>query len=75
MLLKEIIVHSFSIFKLVSFHFCMISSPNLEKPPVLISLLDPIDYWFDFGKFEALEAGAEGCLAPSDALTSLFMLL
>jgi len=53
----------------------MISSPNLENPPVLISLLDPIDYWFDFGKFEAFEAGAEGCLAPSDALASLFMLL
>ena len=50
------------------FHFCIISSPNLEKPPVLISLREPRDCWFDFGTFEALEAGAEAYLAPSDAL-------
>lgn len=43
----------------------MISSPSFEKPPVLISLRDPRDCWFDFGGAapEALEAAADGCLA------------
>ena len=54
--------------------FCMISSPNFEKPPVLISLLDPSDYWFDFGALEALEAAAEGCFT-SGAAAWLFVLL
>ena len=56
-------------------HFCMISSPSLEKPPVLISLLEPTDCWFDFGTFDALDAGAEACLAASEAAAWLFMLL
>jgi hypothetical protein len=44
-------------------HLCIISSPSFENPPVLISLLDPTDYWFDFGALEAaLEAAADARL-------------
>lgn len=51
----------------------MISSPNFEKPPVLISLLDPRDCWLVLAA-EALEDAAADFL-PSEAVTWDFMLL
>ena len=58
--------------ELYSSHFCMISSPSFEKPPVLISLLDPRDCWLVLGALEAREAEAGG--APSGATAWLFAL-